>query len=132
TLLVLRDGEARVVTASDRLRADGIGFGVALAHLYPSTIFGDVLAEVERVASAAVHALGMRDGIAYPQLLVTDSSVRIVEVAARIPGGQMVEVPYYGVGVDRRGYVIAVGETNLEALERAEAAARLLDVEVLR
>jgi biotin carboxylase len=31
---------------------------------------------------------------------------------------------------DRRGYVIAVGETSLEALERAEAAARLLDVEV--
>ena len=31
---------------------------------------------------------------------------------------------------DRRGYVIAFGETNLEALERAEAAARLLDVEV--
>jgi hypothetical protein len=31
---------------------------------------------------------------------------------------------------DRRGYVIAVGETNVEALERAEAAATLLSVEV--
>ena len=31
---------------------------------------------------------------------------------------------------DRRGYVIATGSTNLEALERAEAAATLLDVEV--
>ena len=31
---------------------------------------------------------------------------------------------------DRRGYVIAIGETNLEALDRAEAAARLIDVEV--
>jgi biotin carboxylase len=31
---------------------------------------------------------------------------------------------------DRRGYVIATADTNLEALERAEAAARLLDVEV--
>jgi hypothetical protein len=31
---------------------------------------------------------------------------------------------------DRRGYVIATAETNLEALDRAEAAARLLDVEV--
>jgi len=29
---------------------------------------------------------------------------------------------------DRRGYVIAVGDTNLEALERAEAASRLIDV----
>jgi biotin carboxylase len=211
TLVVARGGEVRLVTASDRLRPDGIGFGVALAHLYPSTLFGDVLAEVERVAIDAVHALGLRDGIAYPQLLVSLSTVRIVEVAARIPGGQMVEVPRYGLGIDlvhvallqalgeevpdelilpnrhqplairfftaapgplsigkvrrvgsldkmlaspgvvqaetylalgetirpvqvdgdRRGYVIALADTNLEALERAETAARLLDVEVV-
>ena len=31
---------------------------------------------------------------------------------------------------DRRGYVIAVADTNLEALDRAEAAAGLVDVEV--
>ena len=31
---------------------------------------------------------------------------------------------------DRRGYVIAVAGTNLEALDRAEAAARLIDVDV--
>jgi hypothetical protein len=31
---------------------------------------------------------------------------------------------------DRRGYVIATADTNLEALDRAEAASRLLDVEV--
>ena len=30
---------------------------------------------------------------------------------------------------DRRGYVIAVGETNVQALERAESAAKLLEVE---
>jgi biotin carboxylase len=209
TLLVARDHEVRLVTASDRLRPDGIGFGVALAHLYPSTLFGDALAEVERVAVAAVHAIGLRNGIAYPQLLLSpDWTVRVVEIAARIPGGQMVEVPRYGVGVDlveiavrqalgepvpdelveprfqqplairfltaepgplptgvvrevgtlvrarafpgvervetwiepgetirpvqtdgdRRGYVIAQGGTNLEALERADAAAGLIDV----
>ena len=31
---------------------------------------------------------------------------------------------------DRRGYVIATADTNLEALARGEAASRLLDVEV--
>jgi biotin carboxylase len=31
---------------------------------------------------------------------------------------------------DRRGYVIAVADTNLEALDRAEAAAALIDVDV--
>jgi biotin carboxylase len=209
TLLVARADDVKLVTASDRIRPDGVGFGVAVTHLYPSTLFGDALAEVERVALAAVHAIGLKNGIAYPQLLVGDGNeVRVVEIAARIPGGQMVEVPRYGVGIDlvevavkqalgepvpdelvtphfqqpfaihfltadpgplpvgivqsvgpldkalafpgvdraetwievgetirpvqtdgdRRGYVIARGGTNLEALERAQAAASLIDV----
>ena len=208
TLLVAREDDVKLITASDRLRPEGIGFGVALAHLYPSTLYGDAADEVERVALASVHAIGLRNGIAYPQLLVSADGVRVVEIAARIPGGQMVEVPRYGVGIDlvevavkqalgepvpdelvtpsfqqpfairfltaepgplptgevqsvgplekalafpgvdrvetwievgetirpvqtdgdRRGYVIARGATNLEALDRAEAAAGLIDV----
>jgi biotin carboxylase len=210
-LLVARGGDVTVVTLSDRRRPPGAGFGVALAHVYPSTLFGDALAEVERVGRSTVHALGLRDGIAYPQVIWGDDGVaRLIEVAARIPAGQMDSVARYGVGVDlveialrqalgqpvpddlvqperqqpmaisfltaapgplptgklvsvsgldkvlafpgvveadlyfqegetirpvrvdgdRRGYVIALGATNLDAVERAEAAARLLDVEV--
>jgi biotin carboxylase len=210
TLLVANRGDVRLITASDRMRPNGVGFGVAVAHVYPSTFFGDVLEEAERVAVAAVHALGLRDGIAYPQLLVAGDGVRVIEAAARIPGGQMGEIPRVGTGIDllevavrqalgldvpeellqprfqqpfaisfltakpgvlptgkvrrvegvaraeafpgvvrvetyiqpgetirpvqvdgdRRGYVIALGETNLDALERARAASRLVDVEV--
>ena len=211
TLLVANRGDVMLITASDRVRPDGIGFGVALAHVYPSTSPVDVLEEVERVAVAAVRALGLRDGIAYPQLLVARDGVRVIEVAARIPGGQMDEVPRIGTGIDlveialrqalgldvaeeflrprvqqplaisfltaepgvlttgkvhrvggvtraesspgvlraetyiqpgdtirpvqvdgdRCGYVIALGDTNLDALERAQAASQLIDVKVV-
>ena len=210
-LLVVRDGEPTVVTLSDRRRAPGAGFGVALAHVYPSTLFGDALEEVRRTGVHTVKALGLRNGIAYPQVVWSEDGVaRLIEVAARIPAGQMDAVARYGVGVDlveialrqalgegvpdellrpkvqqpmavsfltaepgplptgklvrvsgidrvkafpgvveadlyfrdgetirpvqvdgdRRGFVIALGATNLDAVERAEAAARLLDVEV--
>ena len=170
-----------------------------------------MLAEAERIALHAVHALGLRDGIAFPQLIVSDDwTVRVVEVAARIPGGQMADLVRHAVGVDlvevavrqalgepiadelvvprfkqplairfltaqpgplptgrvkrvgslepvlaatgvvqadtylqigetirpvrldgdRRGYVIATADTSVEALQRAEHAARLLQVEV--
>jgi len=209
-LVVARNGEAEVLTLSDRLRPPGVGFGVGWIHVYPTTIFGDALAEAERVAAHATRALGLHDGIAFPQLLVTDEGVLVVEVAARIPGGQMADLARHAVGVDlfevavrqalgepvpdalarpqaqqplairfltaspgplptgrvtaigsldrvlaapgvvqaetylqvgetirpvrldgdRRGYVIAVADTNVEALQRAEAAARLFQVEV--
>jgi biotin carboxylase len=209
-IVVARDGDATPLTLSDRLRPPGVGFGVGWIHVYPATIYGDVLEEAERVAAHATKALGMRDGVAFPQLLVTDEGVLVIEVAARIPGGQMADLVRHAVGVDlvevalrtalgeeipdeialpkfqqplairfftaepgplptglvraigplepvltapgvvqadtylqvgetirpvrldgdRRGYVIAVADTNLEALERAEAAARLLHVDV--
>ena len=210
-LVIVRDGKAFPLTLSDRLRPPGIGFGVGWTHVYPATIYGDQLEEAERVAVHAVHALGLRDGIAFPQLLATDDGrVLVIEVAARIPGGQMADLARHAVGVDlveiallqalgeevpdevarprftqplairfltaspgplptgkvleigslekvsafpgvvqadvylsvgetirpvqldgdRRGYVIAIADTNVEALERAEAAAQLVDVVV--
>ena len=61
-----------------------------------------------------------------------------LEEVLAFPGVVQAEV-YFDVGetirpvrldADRRGYVIAIGDTSVEALERAEAAARLLDVDV--
>ena len=210
-IAIARADDVIPLTLSDRLRPPGIGFGVGWIHVYPATIYGDALAEAERVAVHAVHALGLRNAIAFPQLIADESGrVTVVEVAARIPGGQMADLVRHAVGVDlvevqirialgeeipdelvhprfrqplairfftaepgplptgkvtavgslekmlafpgvvqadsylavgetirpvrldgdRRGYVIAVADTNVEALERAEAAASLIDVEV--
>jgi biotin carboxylase len=210
-IVVAREGEALPLTLSDRLRPPGVGFGVGWIHVYPATVYGMQLEESERVAAHTVHALGLKTGIAFPQLIASpDGKVAVVECAARIPGGQMADLVRHATGVDlvevqlrmalgddlpdelvrprftqplairfltaspgplptgrvkrigpldkvlafpgvvqadvylqlgetirpvrldgdRRGYVIAVADTNLEALERAEAAARLLDVEV--
>jgi biotin carboxylase len=210
-IAIARGGKVDVLTLSDRLRPPGVGFGVGWIHVYPATIFADALEEACRVVEATIHAVGLENGIAFPQLLVgDDGSVRVVEIAARIPGGQMADLVRHAVGVelidvalrfalgdevpdelalpslsqplairfltaepgplpagtvrsfsgldrvlafpgvvqaevyfdvgetinpvrldgDRRGYVIAIGDTSVEALERAEAAARLLDVDV--
>lgn len=210
-LAIARGGDVTPLTLSDRLRPPGIGFGVGWIHVYPSRLFADPLADAERAVVSTVHALGLKDGIAFPQLIVgEDDRPYMIECAARIPGGQMADLATHAVGVDlveialrqalglevpdelvtprvqqplairfltaepgplptgrvvsvgpldkvlafpgvvqadvflqagetirpvrldgdRRGYVIAVGNTNVEALERAEAAATLLDVVV--
>jgi len=211
-IVLTRNGESIPLTLSDRMRPPGVGFGVGWIHVYPATIFGEQLDESERIAVHTAHALGLRTGIAFPQLIAApDGRVIVVECAARIPGGQMADLVRWAVGVDlvevqiamalgdelpdelvqpkfnqplairfltaqpgplptgrvkrigpldkvlafpgvvqadvylqvgetirpvrldgdRRGYVIATADTNLEALERAEAAATLLDVEVV-
>ncbi|MGL6278339.1 MAG: hypothetical protein ACRC50_02130, partial [Gaiella sp.] len=100
-IVVARAGEPTVLTLSDRLRPPGIGFGVGWLHVYPASIFGDQLERAARAAEHAVRSLCLRDGIAFPQLIATgDGGVAVVEVAARIPGGQMADLVRHAVGVD--------------------------------
>jgi biotin carboxylase len=210
-MAIVRDGEVTQLTLSDRHRPPGEGFAVGWIHAYPAALDAAGTAEAEALVERTVHALGLRTGIAFPQLIAgTDGSIKVIEVAARIPGGQMADLVKHAVGVDlvevalrfalgepvtdeiaaakhrtptairfftaepgplpagkvkaparldnvltapgvvqaasyivagetirpvkvdgdRRGYVIALGSTGPEALERAEQAARLVEVEV--
>jgi biotin carboxylase len=100
-IVIARAGEAWTLTLSDRLRPPGIGFGVGWIHVYPATVYGYQLEESEFVAARAVRALGLETGIAFPQLIAAeDGRVVVVEVAARIPGGQMTDLVRHAVGVD--------------------------------
>lgn len=100
-IVIARAGEPSLLTLSDRLRPPGIGFGVGWIHVFPPSVNGDALGLSERIAAESVRALGMRDGIAFPQLIASpDGRVVVVEVAARIPGGQMADLVRHAVGVD--------------------------------
>jgi biotin carboxylase len=100
-IVVVRGGEPLLLTLSDRLRPPGIGFGVGWIHVFPPSIPDEQLVRARAIAVEAVRALGLRDGIAFPQLIAaTDGRVVVVEVAARIAGGQMADLVRHAVGVD--------------------------------
>jgi biotin carboxylase len=113
TLVVVRAGTASLVVASDRLRPQGLGFGVGWAHRYPSALPRTTLERVRLTAFGAVEALGLRDGIAFPQLLADEQGdVYVVEVAARIGAGQMADLARLATGVDlyRIAFLQGLGE----------------------
>ncbi len=111
-MVIVSDGTPHVLTLSDRLRPEGPGFGVGWAHLFPSLLPQPLLARAADVAREAIRALGLTEGIAFPQLLVTDNDVLVVEVAARIAAGQMADLVRYGVGIDllKVAFAQALGE----------------------
>lgn len=98
---VVRGGDVQLLTLSDRLTPPGLGFAVGWIHLYPASLNGNGLVEAEDIIRRSVDVLGLREGIAFPQLMARpDGSVQVVEVAARIPGGQMADLVRHAVGVD--------------------------------
>ncbi len=99
-ILVVRGGEPTLITLSDRLRPRGAGFGVGWIHSYPSSVSPEALDEARDVAFDAVRTLGLRDGIAFPQLIVRDDRAWLIEIAARIGAGQMADLVRYATGVE--------------------------------
>lgn len=100
-IVVARGGAPLLLTLSDRLRPPGIGFGVGWIHVFPPSTDGEQLRRARDIAAESVRALGLRDGIAFPQLIAApDGRVVVVEVAARIAGGQMADLVRHAVGVD--------------------------------
>jgi biotin carboxylase len=107
-IVVVREGEPTLVTLSDRLRPPGRGFGVGWIHQYPSSLDRDVLDRARDVAFDAVRALGLRDGIAFPQLIASaDGDVRMIEIAARIAAGQMADLVRFATGIELYDVAIA-------------------------
>jgi biotin carboxylase len=131
-IIVVRGGEPVLVTLSDRLRPPGIGFGVGWIHLYPSSLDQSVLDRARDAAFDAVRVLGLRDGIAFPQLIAAGADVRLVEIAARIAAGQMADLVRFGTGIELFDVAIAqalgrtVGDELVTPLRQRPIAIRFL------
>lgn len=126
-LAIARDGEVDVISISDRLRPPGRGFAVATTQRFPAQLDPATIAAAKEAAVSAVRATGLRDGVAFPQILAGGpGATYLVEIAARIPGGRMSDIALHGVGVDLLAIVLraALGEPIPDevALPRFERA----------
>jgi biotin carboxylase len=144
-LIAAPDGRVIVVECAARIpggqMADLVRWavGVDLVAVQIRMALGDELPD-ELVKPKHAQPLAIRFFTASPGPLPTGTVKRIgpLDKVLAFPGVVQADV-YLQLGEtirpvrldgDRRGYVIAVADTNLGALERAEAAATLLDVEV--
>ena len=144
-LIAARDGRVVVVECAARIpggqMADlvRVAVGVDLVEVQLAMALGDELPD-EVVKPRFSQPLAIRFLTAEPGPLPTGRVTRIgsLDKMRAFPGVVQADV-YLQLGEvirpvrldgDRRGYVIATADTNLVALERAEAAARLLDVDV--
>jgi len=77
-LAVVRGGAVSIVSLSDRVRPEGVGFGVATLHRFPTQVGEAAAAAVREVATAAITATGLVDGVAYAGLLVASGNWFII------------------------------------------------------
>ena len=98
---MVQNGDVNFLSFSHRVTASAPHFGIAIDHIAPPPISTDLLKEVKIAAEKAIHAIGLKNGIAYPQIIASESrGAKVLEIAARIPGGYMRDVALLLSGVD--------------------------------
>jgi biotin carboxylase len=111
-------GRFHPLTVTDRVLAVPPAFGVALAHVWPSSLEPEAVGAAVEAASAAANALGIRDGPTYTQLRVSAGGPVVGELAARLGGGHDAELCQAALGIDLNGLALsaALGEEIAERL----------------
>ena len=105
------------LTVTDREVADPPAFGVALAHVWPSTLAPEQIGLAVEAAAGAAGALGIAEGPTYTQILAGPDGPRVAEVAARLGGGHDAELCRAALAIDlnRLSLAAALGEVISES-----------------
>jgi biotin carboxylase len=103
-------GGFRGLVVTDRVVAEPPAFGVALAHVFPSS--APELERAVEIAGRAAEALGIANGPTYTQLRIGPEGPQVVELAARLGGGHDAELAeaVTGFPLNRATIAAALGE----------------------
>ena len=113
------------LTVTDRIVAEPPAFGVALAHVWPSSLAPEEVGAAVDAARAAAAAIGIENGPTYTQVVVGDRGAHVVELAARVGGGHDAELCQAVLGVDLNGLALAAAfgeEVDAEQLRPVQQA----------
>jgi biotin carboxylase len=112
------DGEVHIIAITDKLTSGAPNF-VEMGHSQPSMLPKDTIENIAKVTTAAIKAIGILDGPAHTEIIVTNTGPKIVELGARLGGDNITThlVPL-STGIDMVNCCIEIALGNKPHLER--------------
>ncbi len=83
--IVVIDGIPNILQITDKLTTGAPHF-VEMGHSQPSRLPPSTIEDIIRIAGKAALAVGIVDGVAHAELIVTESGPKMVEIGARLGG----------------------------------------------
>jgi len=113
---LIENSKIEFLSISHRKTFPNRNFGIAVSHTYPTNLTKEELKKVKKISEKAIRSLGMVNGIAYPQVMMTSNrKFKMIEIASRIPGGFMREMALLVSGIDPIEFSVKkiIGEKNV-------------------
>lgn len=129
--VVVWQGQVHILQITDKLTTGAPRF-VEMGHTQPSRLDADTQEEIQDLTCRAVKAIGIENGPAHVEIMVTESGPKMVELGARMGGDCITThlVPLStGVNMIRATIDICLGQTpDLTPKWERGAAIRYLEV----
>ncbi|KJS81127.1 MAG: hypothetical protein JM58_17860 [Peptococcaceae bacterium BICA1-8] len=94
------EGRTKALTISERIKDQYKSFGVVQRHLYPANYSEETIKAVEKLVEDIINAIELKNGLLFPQIIITEKGPMVIEIGARVPGGIMKELFEYATGYD--------------------------------
>ena len=129
--VIVLDGEPHILQITDKLTTGAPHF-VEMGHSQPSRLSEDVQNEIKILAGKACKAVGIVNGPAHAEIIVTENGPKMVEIGARMGGDSITThlVPLStGVDMTKATIEIACGEKpDVNSKFKKASAIRFLNV----
>ena len=79
------NGKVNIIAITDKITTGAPHF-VEMAHSQPSKLNESTKREIESLAVSAIKAIGINNGPAHTEIIVTSEGPKIVEIGARLGG----------------------------------------------
>lgn len=83
--IIVCNGKVHVIAVTDKITT-GEPYFVELGHSQPSMIAPDLLSQISNLAIRAVKAIGIKQGAAHVEIMLTDKGPKMIELGARLGG----------------------------------------------
>ena len=83
--IIVQGGAVHVLAVTDKITTGAPHF-VEMGHTQPSSLPADKVEEIKDLACRAVKAVGINDGPAHVEIMLTDKGAKMVELGARMGG----------------------------------------------
>ena len=105
-----------IVSERCRYIKAGIGFGIVYRHSNPYKCNKSLKKKISKILTNMCKKIKIKNGIIFPQMIVKDNKVYLIEFSERVPGGLMNKVFENSTGIDLNKYQIDCSLGNLKKI----------------
>ncbi len=106
-----------IISKRNRYTKPGLGFGIAYNHDNPFQTSNSIRIKIEKILNKMCKKSKIKNGIIFPQFILTGNRVYLIEFSERVPGGLMDKVFEYSTGIDLNKFQIDCSLSKVKSIK---------------